>query len=184
MGTDADNLNARYAHCVQFFDEDARLVEAVSHFVRESIESACTCLSISTAEHRTAIDSTLQSAGVDVASLIGQYRYVPLDAHALLSTFLVDGRLDRERFHSNMDQLMRQVTARGEPVRIFGEMVALLLATEQPHAALQLEELWNELSRQHDFQLLCAYPSREVEHDDRLRMLICAVHSSVLGEPH
>lgn len=170
----------RPTHLVQFFVQDEQLVDAVSRFVRETIESGCTCLSIATTAHRKVIDRNLQAAGLDVAALIAQYRYVPLNARALLSTFLVAGNPDQELFHRNMDLLLRQVAARGQPVRIFGEMVALLVSMGQKKAALQLEELWNELSRQHDFTLFCAYPASEVAGDPRFHKLICAVHSAVL----
>jgi len=168
---------------VQFFDEDDRLVETVSRFVLESIESGCSCLAIATAEHRKAIDRNLHSAGFDVATLIAQYRYIPLNARAVLSTFMLGGQPDQQRFHLNMDLLIRQVAARGQPVCIFGEMVAVLLAERHAAAALRLEELWNELSRQHDFTLFCAYPSCDLARDARLHRLICAVHSSVLATP-
>ncbi len=51
-------------------------------------------------------------------------------------------------------------TVTGEkPIRIFGELVALLWQQGNHTAALHLETLWNELCPGvHPFSLLCAYP--------------------------
>ncbi len=42
-------------------------------------------------------------------------------------------------------------------VRVFGEMVELLLRDDNPEAAILLEELWNDSVRRHPITLLCAY---------------------------
>jgi hypothetical protein len=61
-------------------------------------------------------------------------------------------------------------------------MVSLLWQNGQQHAALRLEELWNELARSHRFALLCAYPisafdkaTHDVPFND-----ICACHARVI----
>jgi len=39
---------------------------------------------------------------------------------------------------------------------VFGEMIALLWADKKFEAAIRLEQLWNELSKTHFFDLRCA----------------------------
>jgi anti-sigma regulatory factor (Ser/Thr protein kinase) len=61
-------------------------------------------------------------------------------------------------------------------------MVALLWDAGDVLAAIELEELWNELGRELQFSLLCAYRSESVtapEHADALQR-VCHLHSSVL----
>ncbi|HXS67878.1 MAG TPA: PAS domain S-box protein, partial [Candidatus Polarisedimenticolia bacterium] len=67
-------------------------------------------------------------------------------------------------------------------LRAFGEMVALLWAEGKGEAALQLEQLWNQLSRQYSFSLFCAYPMQGfglASHSDAFDH-ICQAHSHVL----
>jgi PAS domain S-box-containing protein len=60
-------------------------------------------------------------------------------------------------------------------------MVNILWATGNYEAALRLEQLWNQLAREHSFSLLCAYPiaafSSPKHTDGFLR--VCAEHSAV-----
>lgn len=168
------------AHFVQFFDADDRLIDAVSRFTREGLETGCTCLVVATPEHRQRVGARLVADGFDAATFSAQYQYIALDARSMLATFMVDGQPDQERFHHSMGLLIRQASARGQPVRIFGEMVALLAADGYMDAVVALEELWNELSRHYNFTLFCAYPLTAFSGDLRTHTLVCAVHSHVL----
>jgi signal transduction histidine kinase len=66
-------------------------------------------------------------------------------------------------------------------------MVALLWANGQADAAIKLEQLWNDLARQHAFSLRCAYPItgfRDATHADHF-LKICSEHSAVIpGESY
>ncbi|HEY6374646.1 MAG TPA: PAS domain S-box protein, partial [Edaphobacter sp.] len=67
-------------------------------------------------------------------------------------------------------------------VAVFGEMVALLWTDGQFEAAIQLEQLWNQLARTHSFQLHCVYPLNQFsnEQDGEKLLEICAQHSHVV----
>ena len=60
-------------------------------------------------------------------------------------------------------------------------MVALLWELGDVSAALELEELWNALQEDHEFELLCAYPTSALG-DARLGDVseVCALHTQVL----
>jgi hypothetical protein len=162
---------------VQFFDGDDDLTDSVARFAQEAFEINATCLVIGTAEHRKTIQQNLAAAGLPVDQLISSYQYIALDAYRTLAGFMVNDRPDRERFHSVMDLLIRQAGSRGQPVWIFGEMVALLAARGRLAAALQLEEHWNELTRAHDFTLFCAYLESDIQYDVAVRRRIASIHS-------
>lgn len=172
-------LDAPCAHSMQWFDSDDRLAHVVSHFVRDTIDSGCTCVVVPTAEHRAGIEARLAAMGIDADALAAQYRYVALDARATLNAILENGVLHQQRFHQLMNLLVAQVRAGGQPVRIYGEMAGVLAARGDMRAVLRLEELWNELSRQHTFTMYCGYwrPQRPAE---RHAKLLHAVHSHVL----
>jgi len=168
------------AHFVQFFDADDRLVRGVSRYIGEGLESNCTCVVIGTPEHRESIEIELRRRGLDPAALEAEYRYISLDAQHMLTKFMREGRPDQQLFHEIMGMLIRQVGARGQPIRVFGEMVALLAAANNRDAVIRLEELWNELSRHHSFTLFCAYPVHAFAGDMRSQTLVCAIHGHVV----
>jgi hypothetical protein len=75
-----------------------------------------------------------------------------------------------------------KLAARGERRRIvvFGELVAVLWAAGKPESAIRLEEMWNELARELDFCLCCAYPMSGFSNRHAAPfMKICAQHSHV-----
>jgi signal transduction histidine kinase len=60
--------------------------------------------------------------------------------------------------------------------------VALLWAEGKPEAALELEQLWNDLAKSYSFDLLCAYPmdSFSQSGDGELFGRVCGTHSHVI----
>jgi hypothetical protein len=61
-------------------------------------------------------------------------------------------------------------------------MVALLWAEGNRHAAIRLEELWNELGKSQRFALFCAYPLALFGDDSHAVPFngICACHTRVI----
>lgn len=167
-------------HFVQFYADDHRLIDAVSRFVQEGIAIDSTCVVIATAQHQQQIDASLRAAGLNPTALAAEYRYIALDAHLILLSFMSDDGPDQQRFHQNMGLLMRQAASRGQPVRVFGEMVSLLVEDGHVQEAIHLEELWNELSRHQNFTLFCAYKQAVIANDLKTQTLIRAIHSHVL----
>ena len=93
-----------------------------------------------------------------------------------------DGRIDPKAFRRVIGSLLERAAAAGRPVRAYGEMVALLWEAGDVLAAIELEELWNDIARDHDFGLLCGYRSASVagDHHDAARQRVCCLHSAVL----
>ena len=171
------------AHIVQFFASDEEYVRAAGRFLGEGLAAGDTCVAVATADHHRLLDAYLFDAGLNAGALSAEYRYIPLQAEHTLQTFF-DARngIDKERFHRQFNQLISQAGARGQPVRIFGEMVSLLVERGRPAAAIQLEELWNELSRHHNFTLFCSYKVSPFTQNPRYRKLLHGIHSHVVSE--
>jgi hypothetical protein len=144
-------------HFVQFFDSDVQLVDAVGGFIERGIVADEACVVIVTKAHREAISAMLRSRNLDVTALERAYRFIVVDAEAMLDELVSDGRFDARRFHARADMLVRLAASRGQAVRVAGELVGLLTERGMPDAAIELEELWNELGRFHNFVLFCAY---------------------------
>jgi hypothetical protein len=81
--------------------------------------------------------------------------------------------------------LIRQLSANGKPLRIYGEMVNVLAAQGEYQAAHQLEELWNDLGRRNRFTLFCGYAASHFGDPRTAEALhgICDTHSQVLSSP-
>jgi hypothetical protein len=170
-------------HVVQFVRAEEQLTAVASEYLREGLAAGETCVAVVTAERRQAIESKLRGAGLNPQALSAEYRYIPLDAETLLaSLFGPRTGFDRERFHNDCGLLLRQAAARGQPVRLWGEMVNLLVKQGRPAAAIQLEELWNELSRHYTFSMLCTYCVAAFTESPRYRKLLHGLHTHVLLE--
>jgi signal transduction histidine kinase len=180
----ADHRHA--AHVVQFYGEDAFLLDELSRFIGTALGAGEAAVVIATKEHRDGLAQRLQAWGLDTTKAIAQGRYVPLDAAETLSKIMLHGSPDAARFTAVVGGVIERVTAStpGEPRRVaaFGEMVALLWADGKPDAAIRLEQLWNKFGETHPISLRCAYPmsSFNREEDGDLLLKICGEHSGVI----
>ena len=145
-------------HFVQFYEADAVIVDAVSEYIGTALRGSGVGIVIATAAHRAEIEARLQADGLDLDAARAGGRYIVLDAAETLAHFMVDGEPQPERFAAVVGSLIAQGIEAGQPVRAFGEMVALLAAEGNHAAALRLEALWSGLQQVHTFSLFCAYP--------------------------
>jgi excisionase family DNA binding protein len=169
-------------HFVQFYEADDFLLDAVRGFIGTALRAGDSGILVATGAHRQGLEERLQADGLDLADALAAGRYVSLDAAETLSRFMVDESPDAERFSDVLGGIVARAAEGGRRVRIFGEMVALLWAQGNHAAALQLEELWNDLARTHSFSLFCAYPMDELvgeAHTERLTE-ICSEHSRLI----
>jgi hypothetical protein len=168
-------------HFVQIYERDSSLVGSVAMFLSNGMAAGGTGIVIATPDHRAAIGRGLVDTGINVAAARERGTYFSLDAGDTLSAFMVDGSPDESGFIDSMGDIMSAAAEAGTPIRIFGEMVAVLWAQGNVAAALGLEELWNSLAKINSFQLFCAYPAaafddRDLPHLER----ICSQHMQVI----
>lgn len=146
------------SHRAQFYDDIGFLAGRVGKLFGEALHANGSVIAIARPEHRDAILVELACAGFDLGRLRESRRLVLLDADATLSRMLVDDRLDRDAFFRVVGQIVGDARAATTgPLHIYGEMVDVLWNAKRGPETVQLEELWNELSHQHDFTILCGY---------------------------
>jgi hypothetical protein len=164
------------SHAVQFYNDDVFLIDAVSAFITAGAKENATIIVVATEKHCEELRNTLQALG----NSGGDDKVIYLDAFDLLSDFMVHGWPNQTRFASTVGGIVERAALRG-PVRIFGEMVAVLWAQGKTRAAIRLEELWNELATRHAFSLLCAYPTSSFpDQQNNLSFLqVCDTHTHV-----
>lgn len=169
-------------HFVQFYEADGFLLNSLSGFIGNAISSGDGAIVVATREHRNGLDELLHANGMDVTGAKARGRYVSLDAAETLSKFMVNGSPEPGRFQEVLGNVIASVTDRRSRVRAFGEMVALLWREGNHDAAIRLEELWNDLQKQHSFSLFCAYPMTGLGGERFIEPTgsVCKVHSRVI----
>jgi len=178
---DVDTLNGS-DHFAQFYEADEFLLDSLEDFIRKGMDADDICIVIATKEHTANLNERLQAHGTDVQAAMASGRYISLDAEETLSSLMVDGAPDPGRFFEIIGSVFPGATSASNRVRIFGEMVALLWKDGDSAGAIRLEELWNELSKQHSFSLFCAYPMSCFDGEDPGDKLVevCGQHAHVI----
>ena len=167
-------------HAVGFYALDSEGIDAVARFVASGWDLDECVVLVCTRAHRTAVGDLLVSRGYDPVARAGAGRYLVLDAHETLRQLIVEGRIDSEHFMRRVGEVLTKASSAGRPVRAFGEMVALLWADDQVDAAIDLELLWNEILSEHDFSLLCAYPTGALDHAELVDVRrVCELHTDL-----
>ena len=188
-----EHLNVGH-HAVQFYGRDAELAEQVVGYLLEAFGNGGVAVVIATPEHRREFEARLRKAlggDADLAAARDSGAYLALDARETVRALMPAGRLDSApagqldpaAFDRVIGGLIRQAGMGGQPVRAYGEVVALLWDDGLVNAAIQLEAMWNELGRAHSFSLFCGYPAGSVTRDGHLDAFaaVCRLHQEVVG---
>ena len=170
-----------HRHEVQFYSDDAILLEALVRFVDKGLTAGEAVIAIGTSEHLRALEDRLRSFTIGMVTSRLTDAYIAIDAHEALGLFMVNGWPDEELFLEFVMGLVRRASARGRRVRAFGEMVALLWAQGNAAATVHLEYLWNRVCELKSLPLFCAYPKAGFDQGTSAYLAeICAAHSRVI----
>jgi len=172
-------------HKVVFYSDDRQLLDEVSQFIGAALKAGHGAIVVATESHRNSLLRRLETHGVDIAAAIEQGRYISVDAADALSTFMINRMPDPARFLKLFGDLI--VTAAGAAkgehsrVAVFGEGADLLLKRGNAGAAIQDEQLCNQLTKRYDVDILCGYSLDivSVGMDRDIFQRICAEHSAV-----
>ncbi|MBC9823883.1 MEDS domain-containing protein [Terrabacter sp. MAHUQ-38] len=167
-------------HAVGFYELDSEGMDAVARFVASGWDLDECVVLVCTQAHRLAVDDRLVSQGYDPLARADAGRYLVLDAHETLRELLVEGHIDPEHFMGRVGEVLTEASAAGRPVRAFGEMVAILWEDGEVDAAIDLELLWNEILSEHEFSLLCAYPTDTLDRAELVDVRrVCDLHTDL-----
>ena len=169
------------SHAVQFYDDEQLLLDTVGRFLVAGLRRGDRLLVCATPEHGAAIVAQLAPYGGRAALDRGQL--VVLDARDTLAKFMVRDMPDPALFRLALLPMITRPIDTGGRVRAYGEMVELLWRDGNARAALRLEELWNEIGRDHALALLCAYTTSNFDSDGDAApfMALCRSHSHVMS---
>jgi hypothetical protein len=171
-----------HEHFVQFYDEDAALLESVAGFLGGGLLAGASCIVIATREHRVHLGARLRARGFDMDDAGETRQYIALDAETVLADVMVDGNPDPGKFDEFFGPVIASAELRHPRVLAFGEMVGLLSQDGKHDAAIELEKLWNRLATRHAFSLFCAYPRSAFSANARAAIeRVCGQHSAVVA---
>jgi PAS domain S-box-containing protein len=175
-----------HAHSIQFYENDDFLLDGLSGFIGAALLAGDSAMVIATKAHREGLDRRLTSRGVNLTHAIQESRYLAFDAAETKSKFIVDGKIDEDRFSRLVDSMIKQIGGAEQlehhPVAIFGEMVNLLWAEGKSDVAIELEHRWSALARTYAFHVHCAYPIHffSQEKNSVLLHTLCSEHTLVV----
>jgi anti-sigma regulatory factor (Ser/Thr protein kinase) len=181
-------LNA--GHVVHFYAHEEELSDRVAGYLLGALNRDGVAIVIATQAHRQAFEARLTDAGADLAEAVRSGAYLALEAGQAADAFVRDGRLGHDGFERMIGGLIGQAGrggSRAGPVRAYGEAVSVLWDAGLVSAAVELEQLWDDLVRRHSFSLLCGYPADSVMRSGHLDEFaeVCRLHREVVcGSPH
>jgi hypothetical protein len=173
---DTGRAQSPHDHVVHVYTDDAHLVTELASFITQGFSQDESVIIVATPQHRAALTEVLDAGS----------QLVVLDAADTLQKFMIDGAPDPALFETTIGGIVDAAASDGRPVRVFGEMVAVLWDQGNVTAALALEELWNDLAATRQFFLMCAYPSSSFDGESLHAMnSVCQLHSKLvlLGDP-
>ena len=178
-------VDSARCHEVQFCPDDAGFLDGFTRFIGSALKAGNAVIVLATELHRDSLLQRLQAHGLDIGAAIEQGTYTSLDVADTLSTFMADGLPDPARFREVASGLIETAakTATGETSRVAacGECAPVLWAEGKPDAAIRLEQLWDEMARTYNVDILCGYSLNSFHRaqDSHVFQRIFAEHSGV-----
>jgi DNA-binding NarL/FixJ family response regulator len=157
------------SHEVQFYADDESFVDGFTRYIEAALLNGNAVIIVATESHRKSLLQTLQDHGAGIASAIEQGRCLPLDVADTLSTFMVNDLPDPARFFKVVGDLIAtaQATAGGPSrVTICGECASILWAEGNADAAIQVEQLCNQLTKRYQMDILCGFSLSSFYRDE------------------
>ena len=177
-----------HSHEVAFYADDSSVVDGYARFIESSLKGGNVVIVVVTESHQASLIPRLEADGVNVAAAIEQGRYIPLDAVDALSKLTVNDIPDPARCTKVVGDLImgaaKGVRGANGRVVVCGEIAPTLLSKGNGEGAIQLERLWDEITRGYGVHTLCGYLSSAFpDHEaDPVFQRICAEHSAVHGQ--
>jgi hypothetical protein len=132
--------------------DERELVRAVGDYLEEGFQQDEAAVVVATPSHAYAISAELAARRLDTRRLL------VMDAGQLMDTIVVDGRVSAHAADRVLRGTLELARARGDGVRIYGEISDLLCACGNSPEAFTLERLANEVLEAVPLTILCGYP--------------------------
>jgi hypothetical protein len=167
-------------HIVQLYQDENFLNRAVCRFAAAALANGEGVILVPTQRHWEAFCPRLEAEGVDLQAVQRNGQLTVVDADDLLPQFMRDGMPDAPVFLGLAADVISRSRAndRYPKVRWWGEMVNILWERGDASASMNLEDLFDQLSHQHDIAIFCSFLMDNFDGEVHARML------PRLGENH
>jgi DNA-binding NarL/FixJ family response regulator len=185
---DSSADNAEHRHEVQFYSDDAVLLDSFARFIAAALRSGRAAIVVVSDSRSDGLVSRLKAQGVDVDAATQQGTYVQLEVNKTLATFMVNDMPDSARFFLVISGLIEAAAKAArqhhQAVVACGECAPALWAEGKADAAIRVEQLWDEVGKTFGMDILCGYAlsSFQGEEDEHVFQSICAQHSAVYSQ--
>ena len=175
-------------HEVAFYADDNSLVDGYARFIESALRIGNAVIVVVTKAHRASLLSRLEAGGVNIAAAIEQGNYVLLDATETLSRLTVNDMPDPIRCAKVIGDLVTDAAngIKGGHGRVVvcGEIAPTLLSNGNAEGAIDLEHLWDEITRSYGVHTLCGYlwGASQSRKGNLIFERICAEHSAVYSQ--
>jgi DNA-binding NarL/FixJ family response regulator len=183
--TDSAGEKLPHRHEVQFYSDDALLLDTYARFIAVALKSGRAAIAVISQSRSAGVLSRLKAQGLDVDAATQQGTYIQLDASKMLSTFMVNDMPDATRFFPVVGGLIeaaaKAARQQDHGVVACGECSPLLWAEGKAEAAIRVEQLFDELGKTFGMDILCGYALSDFhgKEDEHVFQRICAEHSAV-----
>ena len=185
VGINDKAVACKHRHEVALYPDDASLIDGYARFIRSALKTGNAVIVVVTDSHRPSLLQRLEEGEVDVTACVQQGSYVPLDADETITTLTVRGSPDPDRCSKEIGDVVRQAAKgiKGQNARVMacGEIAPTMLSRGNSKWAIQLEHLWDKITKGFGVHTLCGYLSSDFTRDDPVFQSICHEHSAIHG---
>ena len=146
-------------HIVQLYQDQDFLKRAVCRFAGAALANGEGVILVPTLMHWNGIRPRLEAEGVNVQAARERGQLAVVDADELLPRFMRDKMPDSAIFLGLAGEVIGQAHAAGryQKVRWWGEMVNVLWERGDVAASMNLEDLFDQLAKNHDIAIFCSF---------------------------
>ena len=162
---------------------DEELADRVAGYLLGALGGGGVAVVVGTPAHRHALEARLTRAHADLQAAARSGAYHALEASGTLHALMPGGQLDAASFERVIGAVIMPAGRAHRPVCAYSDMVSLLWTAGLVTAAVELEEMWDQLALRHPFALLCSYPAASVTGDGHPAEFaaLSRLHGSVAG---
>ncbi|MBY0517208.1 MAG: MEDS domain-containing protein [Bacteriovoracaceae bacterium] len=172
---------AHQDHQVQFYDHSAFLAERVANYLSEGLMRHEAIVVAARLQHWESIRNHLINLGHPVDQLVAKNQIAFFDANEILKQILIGSCISYEGFNKTIRPAVMAIGKNFFNVRIYGEIVDILMDQHNFEAARDLEKLWHNLRKENKFHLLCGYQMDNFVRPEFEEAFahVCVCHSKV-----
>jgi DNA-binding NarL/FixJ family response regulator len=172
-------------HEAGFYEDDSSLLDGYTKFVEGALDAGNGLVMVFTRSRRDRLQRRLLARGIDLDRSIAEGRCLWMDVPVILSSFMIGDRVDEGRFWNAASAIVMEaaMSSRQNAPRVSacGECAPTLLQDGLTDAAVQLEQLWDDLARTFNVDIFCPYSCHGLRCDDENQVFrdLRAAHSAV-----